>query len=125
MFWKFNMRFGRVLRLGVLPLLFLLSSCNNDDDGQGVIDCVREAALVQIADDNDQGGMTVEFQVQYSGDLSVTAVNWDFGDGTKGSGSTVSHLYINSGTYSVQALVDLSSGPTLCTAEPSTTITIQ
>lgn len=125
MFWLNKMRFGLVFRSCGLALMFLIFSCNGDDDGQQVVNCEQEEALVQIEDDNELGGKTVQFQARYSGNLSVTAVNWDFGDGTKGSGTSVSHLYINSGTYSVQAMVTLGLGDTECIAEPSTTITIQ
>ena len=86
---------------------------------------VYKRQLVGITDDNDSGGMTVQFEVDYSGDLPITSVNWDFGDGTKGSGNSVSHLYINSGTYAVKALVVLDRKGVDCLAEPETTITIQ
>jgi len=126
MYWLFKMRLRPVFRLASLALLFVWVSCSGDDDGQNiVIDCAEEAALVQIEDDNDLGGMTVEFTVQYTGDLEVRSASWDFGDGTKDTGVSVSHLYTDAGTYRVQALVNLTYGAAECTAEPETTITIQ
>ncbi|MDM9632627.1 PKD domain-containing protein [Robiginitalea aurantiaca] len=111
--------------LAGLTLFVFLVSCSGDDDTPQEINCEQEAARVQIEDDNDLGGMTVQFEVQYSGDLPIASVNWDFGDGTKGSGNSVSHLYVNSGTYSVQALVVLNLGGAECIADPETTVTIQ
>ena len=116
---------GPILRFTGLALLFLMFACNGDDDASQVIDCEQEAGLVQIDDDSAQGGMTVQFSIQYTGNLSVTEVNWDFGDGTKDSGSSVSHLYINSGTYQVQAQVSLSSGENECLAVSMTSVNIQ
>lgn len=114
-----------ILRLTGIAVLFLMFACNGDDDASSVIDCEREIGLVQIEDDSAQGGMTVQFSIQYSGNLSITAVNWDFGDGTKDSGTSVSHLYINSGTYEVQAQVSLGSGESECLAVPTTSVNIQ
>lgn len=116
---------GPILHAAGMALLFLMFACNGDDDASQVIDCEQEASLVQIDDNSSQGGMTVEFSIQYFGSLSVTEVNWDFGDGTKDSGSSVSHLYINSGTYQVQAQVRLSRGDNDCLAVPTTSINIQ
>ncbi|MGA9239537.1 PKD domain-containing protein [Robiginitalea sp.] len=116
---------GTFLRFAGLALLFLMFACSGDDDASQVIDCLQEAGLVQIDDDSAQGGMTVQFSIQYTGTLSVTEVNWDFGDGTKDSGNSVSHLYINSGTYQVQAQVSLSSGDNDCLAVSTTSVNIQ
>lgn len=114
-----------ILRFAGLTLLFLMFACSGDDDASQVIDCEQESSLVQINDDSAQGGMTVQFSIQYTGNLRVKEVNWDFGDGTKDSGSSVSHLYINSGTYQVQAQVSLSSGENECLAVSTTSVNIQ
>jgi hypothetical protein len=115
----------RILPLAGVALVLLLFACSGDDDGSGAIDCAQEAALVGISDDSDQGGMTVQFEIQYTGDLPVRTVTWDFGDGTKDSGASVSHLYINSGTYLVTALVELGPEDSSCIVEPTTSVTIQ
>ncbi len=113
------------LRLGAIALLLFVLACNGDDEGAQRIDCAEEEALLGIAEDSDQGGMTVQFEISYTGDLSVREVTWDFGDGTKGSGPAVAHLYINSGTYPVTAIVELGRGDTTCIAESTTSVTIQ
>ena len=116
---------GPILRVAGMALLFLMFACNGDDDAPQVIDCEQESSLVQIDEDSAQGGMTVQFSIQYTGNLTVTEVNWDFGDGTKDSGSSVSHLYINSGTYQVQAQVTLGTGENQCLVESNTSVSIQ
>ncbi len=116
---------GLILRLTGMAVLFLMFACNGDDDGLQAIDCEQEVLLLEIEEDSAQGGMTVQFSIQYSGDLSVREVNWDFGDGTKDSGSSVSHLYITSGTYLVQAQVTLGQGESECLLAPTTSVNIQ
>ena len=116
---------GPILRFAGLALLFMIFACSGDDDGSQAVDCEQESGFVQIDDDSAQGGMTVQFSIQYTGSLAVTEVNWDFGDGTKDSGSPVSHLYINSGTYQVQAQVSLGTGENECLVLSATSVNIQ
>jgi len=40
----------------------------------------------------------------YTGSMPVDSVTWDFGDGSKGKGITVSHSYAGAGTYTVCAM---------------------
>ncbi len=40
----------------------------------------------------------------------ITAYNWDFGDGTTGSGVTPSHAYFRTGTYTVTLIVSDDAG---------------
>lgn len=45
-------------------------------------------------------------------DTAVTGWTWDFGDGTSGTGATVSHVFAGSGTYSVTLRVTDNQGAT-------------
>src|SRR2546430_6856954 len=47
--------------------------------------------------------LTVNFDATSSSakDGPITSYTWDFGDGTTGSGATVTHNYSEAGTYSV------------------------
>jgi PKD repeat protein len=45
-------------------------------------------------------------------DGTVVSYAWDFGDGTTGSGATVSHTYVSAGTYTVKLTVTDDGGAT-------------
>lgn len=45
--------------------------------------------------------------------LAGATVTWDFGDGTKGTGTTITHDYDTFGTMAVKATVKLANGTTL------------
>ncbi|WP_426624921.1 PKD domain-containing protein [Leifsonia sp. McL0607] len=55
-------------------------------------------------------------------DGTVTSFAWDFGDGTTGTGSTISHTYTAAGTYPVRLTVTDDGGATGSTNR-STTVT--
>ena len=55
-------------------------------------------------------------------DGTVTSYAWDFGDGTTGAGSTISHTYAAAGTYPVRLTVTDDGGAT-ASANRSTTVT--
>jgi len=50
----------------------------------------------------------------------ITGFDWDFGDGTTGSGGQISHTYTNAGTYTVTLTIS-SEG---CTASSNTQVTV-
>ena len=45
-------------------------------------------------------------------DGTIRQYQWDFGDGALGSGSTISHTFVNTGTYNVQLTVTDNDGET-------------
>lgn len=49
-------------------------------------------------------------------DGSITSVNWDFGDGTTGSGATAAHTYATAGTYTATVTVTDNQGATASAA---------
>jgi PKD repeat protein len=59
-------------------------------------------------------GLTATFDGSASADPdgSIAASNWDFGDGTTGSGASVTHTYGTPGTYRVQLTVTDARGAT-------------
>jgi hypothetical protein len=64
-------------------------------------------------------GTSITFTAQGASDPELT-FNWDFGDGTTGTGSPVSHTYANAGTFN--ATVTVSDGKKSATASGSVTI---
>jgi large repetitive protein len=56
------------------------------------------------------GYTTVNFTDTSHAFFGKAGVRWDFGDGTTGTGGTVTHQYIISGTYHIQQIVTGNSG---------------
>jgi hypothetical protein len=54
-------------------------------------------------------GFPIAFSLKRAG-TDVTAVNWQFGDGTRASGATASHAYTSAGEFNVTVEVTLASG---------------
>ena len=59
-------------------------------------------------------GATVAFTASASTDdgATITALNWDFGDGSAGSGASASHAYGSAGTRTVTLTATDSNGAT-------------
>jgi PKD repeat protein len=69
-------------------------------------------------------GLTCSFDGTGStDDTSVVGWTWDFGDGTSGTGSTVSHVYAGSGTFAVSLRVTDDQGATSAPVTHSVTVT--
>jgi hypothetical protein len=63
---------------------------------------------------SDASPLTVTFDATSSSakDGPITSYTWDFGDGTTGSGATVTHNYSEAGTHSVKLTVSDKNGAT-------------
>ena len=57
-------------------------------------------------------GKTVSFTDQSTSDGTITARDWDFGDGTTGTGATPTHTYDATGDYQVELTVTDDEGVT-------------
>ncbi|MDQ3281622.1 MAG: PKD domain-containing protein, partial [Acidobacteriota bacterium] len=51
----------------------------------------------------------ITFSLKHAGS-DIVAVNWQFGDGTRATGATVTHSYISAGEFNVTVEVTLASG---------------
>jgi len=58
-------------------------------------------------------GQTVNFTATATGGSSPYSYSWTFGDGSTGSGNTVSHAYESANTYSVVLVVTDANGTTV------------
>ena len=59
-------------------------------------------------------GATVIFSGRASGGVAPYEYSWSFGDGSKGTGANVSHVYASAGTYNVSYCVNDSVGQRAC-----------
>lgn len=104
--------------------VFTLSSCVKRD-AEDIVDCVGQSLLTIF---NHQASTTnsheITFSVTHSSDPQVQSVNWNFGDGNSQTvnSTSVTHTYINTGTYQVNFTVKLSNG---CSYDKSKSITVQ
>ena len=53
---------------------------------------------------------SVNFSANSQSQFGITGYTWNFGDGTTGTGSTISHVYTRNGTYSVKIIVTGTTG---------------
>jgi len=63
----------------------------------------------------------VGFSASASGGVAPYTYSWNFGDGTSGTGSSVSHTYANPGTYTAMVMVIDSTGRS--TSMPAAAVT--
>jgi len=109
--------------LSVLLALFLVVSttgCDDDSNG-GDGTSPPNAEFTATVDAND--GFTVNFDASASGDPDGGSVSydWEFGDGSAGSGETVSHTYASAGDYTVTLEV-VDDESTVATAQQTITV---
>ena len=53
---------------------------------------------------------------------TIASYRWSFGDGSTGSGATISHAYVSAGTYAVQLTVVDESGQSVTSSATSVTV---
>ncbi len=105
-------------------MVFLTLSCSGDD-AENIINCLGESSFISIEIENDNGDRTVGFSIDYTGDLTLRSVEWDFGDGNTSSGTSVSHTYSAAGSFSVKAKVELRDGDAFCKPEKTRNVTVE
>lgn len=68
-----------------------------------------DAGYIHAAQQNC-GSTILQFTDTSNAFFGISNVSWDFGDGTNGTGSSVSHVYSASGLYTVTMIVNGNSG---------------
>jgi hypothetical protein len=105
----------------------LASLTNNDANAKPMSEFFTSTPPVQFTTSftysptSPQTGQQVAFTASGSGGTPPYSFGWSFGDGTTGTGSTVSHSYTLPGTYTVTLTVTDANGQT---ATASATVTV-
>ncbi len=90
---------------------------NGGNGGTGDGDTTDNSPPVADASLSDQTGfinqpVTFDGSRSSDSDGTITTYNWQFGDGIPGSGITLTHTYVNPGTYAVTLTVTDNQGAT-------------
>ncbi|SHM74785.1 hypothetical protein SAMN05444266_110215 [Chitinophaga jiangningensis] len=108
-------------------LLFLLLSACGKSERQDV-DCPGESNAVKFDYVTDPANSRkVDYTISYTGDISITSITFDYGDGKTESLSvlTGSHTYAQPGVYIVKATLTLqNSTGVICAITPAKRVTI-
>lgn len=78
-------------------------TCEHTTTRQVVI--VSESAAFSADDTTVCKGTPVRFTTENSLPGNISSYQWNFGDGSRGSGRNTSHIYTKSGIYSVQLII--------------------
>ncbi len=105
--------------------LFTGNSCSKSD-AEDVVDCLAEAVYIKLHNSTDATNpKLMNYSVEYSGTGTLSSVKWNFGDGTTGTGTTVTHTYAAAGEYTATAEVTVKKEGSECTSSPKRTVTIE
>lgn len=98
-----------------------LKSVNGCQNTVPAPDTVKVEKLIAGFKNNEVkqcGSTTLNFTDTSYSYFGLSARHWDFGDGTSGTGTTVSHTYAATGTYTVRLIITGTSGCTDTIANP-------
>ncbi|MCO5287652.1 MAG: PKD domain-containing protein [Chitinophagaceae bacterium] len=95
-----------------IPTLILKNTagCAYPINGIDTIKVDRVDADFKTASDLKCGSTTLSFSDNSFAYSGKNLVWWDFGDGTQGTGNTVSHTYTSSGSYNIRMIVISNTG---------------
>lgn len=101
--------------LVVAIVIGAIASCSPDKIIESATDCLFESALVFIDHTKaTEDPKKVTFEITYDGEKNLDEnIKWDFGDGTPVqtlTGTTATHTYTTTGSYTAKAVVSLNRG---------------
>ncbi|MFQ5570933.1 MAG: PKD domain-containing protein [Rhodothermales bacterium] len=99
---------------GTYTVTFTVTNSGSTDSGTCTVRVLTPAEIVTVTADKTTVSIcdadnTVNFSANVRGDAPLT-YNWDFGDGSTGTGATPSHAYSTPGTYTVTLNLSNSAG---------------
>ena len=105
-----------------LPFLTVQSAfgCHNTLPGPDTIRIEKLRAGFSYTQESACGSTVVNLTDTSYAYFGINSYDWDFGDGSTGSGSNVSHTYTTSGTYNIQLIITGISGCTDTIVKPVT-----
>ncbi|WP_291906467.1 PKD domain-containing protein [Chitinophaga sp. CB10] len=114
-------------QLLLCPLFVLLvSGCGKTD--RSALDCAAASDAIKLEYATDPANARkVDYTIRYTGDVAITSVTFDYGDGKAESLAvlTGTHTYAQPGSYTVKATLTLqNSSGEICAITPAKRITI-
>ncbi|MBS7256213.1 PKD domain-containing protein [Flavobacterium branchiicola] len=105
-------------------VFFASNSCSKKDDEE-IVDCFAQQIYMKVHNATDATNpKLMNYSATYSGDGTLTGVKWNFGDGTTGTGTEVTHTYSAAGTYDASAEITVKKGGSACTSTIKRPVTI-
>ncbi len=96
----------------LILLMMFFFGCGGGDGGSGSTANKAPEAEISVSAESGSAPLAVEFDAAGSEDSdgSISSYEWDFGDNSTGTGSSVSHTYQTSGVYTAQLTVTDDDG---------------
>lgn len=105
-------------------VFFGINSCSKHED-EAIFDCLAASIYIKLHNSTDTNfPKLMNYSVEYSGTGTLAEVKWNFGDGTTGAGTVVTHMYTAAGTYEAKADVTIKKEGSECTSTLKRTVTV-
>ncbi|MFH1525486.1 MAG: PKD domain-containing protein [Bacteroidota bacterium] len=88
-----------------------IGECDNSDTDELIVTVVDapEASIASVDSTHANGSIHFDASNSLGKGFNIIAYNWDFGDGEKGTGGSISHIYKKNGKYIVTLSIKTDS----------------
>ncbi|MFC0778329.1 PKD domain-containing protein [Flavobacterium sp. HJSW_4] len=115
----------KITTILMFAMMFFVSVSCSKNDAEDVLDCIAESAYISIHNSTDTTNpKLMNYSITYDGTGTLSSVKWTFGDGTTGTGATVTHTYTAAGTYEAVAEITVKKGGSECGSTRKRTVTV-